>query len=65
MTTPRNPRGRTMPPRIPLQPGVYLLEVAHDCQCPTLDSGNMNDCTCTAIEEMLVRLSNGREVRSS
>lgn len=65
MTTPRKPRGRPVPPRTPLQPGVYVMHVGHDDDCPTLRTLDMNDCTCTTIQEMLVQYGSNVGGRNS
>jgi hypothetical protein len=53
----RKARKRTSaPPHATITPGVYILNVRHDDDCPTLRTQRMDDCTCTNVEQVLLQV---------
>lgn len=63
MSNRRKTRGRPVPPHAQLKPGVYVLEIRHDDDCPTIQTQRSSDCTCKQVGQVLQRV-NDREERS-
>lgn len=65
----RRKRKAPYPERVPallvpglpfLAPGLHVLEIRHDDNCPTLCTGRMDDCTCTTVH-LVVRSPSVRQ----
>lgn len=61
-------KGRRTPPKITIdqaaaemlaRPGLYILEIRHDDDCPTIRTQRAEHCTCKDVEQHLVRWSEG------
>lgn len=55
MSTRPKAHGRPVLPHSALTPGLYILEIRHDDDCPTIRTLRIDDCTCSQVEEVLVR----------
>ena len=53
MSNRRKTRGRTSAPHATFKPGVYILNVRHDDDCPTIRTQRMSECTCKEVEQVL------------
>ena len=69
-------KGRRTPPRTPplvnldiealkqalagSEQGLFLLDIRHDDNCPTIRSQRAEDCTCMVVEHVIRRVGGGR-----
>ncbi len=56
MSNRRKNRKRPAAPHAPLKSGVYILEIRHDDNCPTIRTQRESDCTCKQVGHALLRV---------